>query len=88
MTDRRLARHHFTFNPGDNGGEALYLVTEMFSNGDKGPNNVYWNQQLCLESYQNSAQIRLHGIAITPELLRELANQLDEAAIRAGAENS
>ena len=82
-TDKLLKRHAFCFNKETNGGEALTLVTKMFANGD--PNGVYWNQELTLHSYCNSASINLYGPALTPKLLRELANQLEFADIEAKA---
>lgn len=77
-----IHRYTFSFNPKDNGGEQLTLKTEFFDNGD---NEVYTIQSLTLESYCNSASFNLCGAAITPALLRELANQLDIAMSKAKA---
>jgi len=73
-----LKRHYFCFNDGDNGGEALTLTTEFHDNGDGAPDGIYITQELCLGSYCNSASFHLAGAVLTPELLRELANQLDK----------
>jgi len=75
--DRVLGSHFFTFNPSDNGGEGLTLETIFLDNGD-GKEGVYLNQTLTLQSYCNSASFGLVGACLTPEKLRELANQLDE----------
>lgn len=77
-----LGTHNFTFNPQDNSGEGLTLKTTFISNGD--PGEVFTNQEITLNSYCNSASISLCGIAITPENLRQLANELD--AIRVAAQ--
>lgn len=46
-----LGKHEFTFNPKDNGGEALTLKTFFYDNGDGVPNGIYINQELELQSY-------------------------------------
>jgi len=74
-----ISEHHFTFNPKDNGGESLTLSTEFIDNGDDGEEGIYTNHKLTLHSYCNAAHFELCGISITPELLRELANQLENA---------
>ena len=72
------------FNPKDNGGESLCLVTEFFDNGDKEADgkSIFTNQRLILNSYYNSSEFRLGGAAITPENLRQLANELESAKIQ------
>lgn len=79
--DKLLKSHSFTFNPNDNGGEALTLTTKFYDNGG---GEVYVNQELSLMSYCNSASFNLCGTQITSGSLRELANQLDkvEATLR------
>lgn len=74
-----LKRHVFTFNPKDNSGESLSLVTNFIANGDKITKNegVYINQELTLQSYCNACSFNLIGAAITPEVLRQLANELE-----------
>jgi hypothetical protein len=77
----------YTLNPAENGGESLILKTEFFDNGDhaKGlPNGIYTNQTLTLQSYGNSASLHLCGTQLTSEILRDLANKLDQAKIEAG----
>jgi hypothetical protein len=83
MTENPVKTHRFCFNRGDNSGESLTLTTKFIPNGD--PGVVFTNQVLELQSYGNSACINLYGIAITPELLRQLANQLDAETIAAKA---
>ena len=75
-----LARNAFRFNADSNGGEALILTTEFIANGDNitKKEGVYLNQELTLESYFNSASFNLSGAILTPALLRELADKLEE----------
>ena len=79
--DELLARHCFAFNQKDNGGEQVTLTTKFIANGDK--DGVFLNQEISLQSYCNSAQINLCGAFLTPEILRELANQLESEMIKA-----
>ena len=72
--EKELARHVFSFNPKDNGGEALLLVTTFYDNGD----GIYLQQELSLHSYCNTASFNLLGVALTAKSLRQLANELDE----------
>ena len=84
MAEKLLHRHVYSFNPKDNGGEQLTLVTSMFSNGDieEGlageDGGIFWNQELTLHSYCNSASFNLVGTAIGPDDLRALADELEE----------
>lgn len=73
-------RHNFVFNPKDNGGESLSLLTKFIDNGD---GEIYTNQELSLQSYCNSASFTLIGVQITPDLLRKLANELESELIKA-----
>jgi hypothetical protein len=77
--DKILAKHSFNFNTHNNGGESLILKTTFFHNGDKitDKTGIYINQTLTLRSYSNSASFDLCGANLTPENLRELANQLE-----------
>lgn len=72
-------RHSFTFNPDDNGGEAVCLTTKFFDNGDSGGQGIYMEQELTLHSYCNMASFQLGSAVFTPAKLRELANQLEQA---------
>lgn len=76
IKDDIIGTHVFTFNPHDNGGEALMLKTEKISNGD--PDGYYFNQTLTLQSYGNSASFNLYGAQITPLMLRKLADELEK----------
>lgn len=67
----------FIFDRHNNGGEQLTLTTDFYDNGDK-ENNIYINQKLTLHSYCNQASFDLVGSPILPDMLRELANQLDK----------
>lgn len=81
--DLRLERHGFCFNPRDNGGETLMLTTDIYHNGDSGEKGIYYNQEITLLSYCNSASLNLYGASITPDMLRKLANELESANIKA-----
>jgi len=74
---KHLARHVFTFNEKDNGGEAFSLVTDFWDNGDGVFRGLNTTQQLELNSYHNAAKFHLGGVEITPEKLRKLADELD-----------
>lgn len=75
--DKIVDSHICTFNPKDNGGEALTLSTTFWDNGDK-KNNVYFTQDLTLNSYGNSASFNLCGAILTPDTLRRLADDLEK----------
>lgn len=81
--DRLLGVHSFIFNKKDNGGESLSLTTSYYDNGDGPVKGCYTDQELTLQSYGNSATFNFSGIQITPNLLRELANELESAEIKA-----
>jgi len=74
-------RHVFCFNPQTNGGESLTIITDFIPNGD--PGIIYTSQEISLGSYSNSASFNLSGASLTPENLRDLANQLESAQIEA-----
>ena len=63
-------------NPEENGGESLTITTEFYDNGDK-TNNIYLNQTITLNSYGNSASFNLIGSPLTPEVLRKLAEDIE-----------
>lgn len=79
--DTLIKRHVFHFNKEDNGGEAILLKTEFLANGD--PGEFYINQELSLQSYGNSASFNFGGGPLTPEILRQLADELDDANMQA-----
>lgn len=70
--EKKIANHSFTFNPKDNGGEAVSLITEYFKNGD---GTIFTNQKICAECYGIFvSELQLYGVSITPDILRKLAN--------------
>lgn len=75
-----MYRHVFSFNPDDNSGESLTLVTNFHFQDNK---SYQYSQSLDLQSYGNSASFCLCGAQLTPENLRKLANELDKACIQA-----
>lgn len=81
--EKVLAKNYFVFNPSSNGGESVSLTTLFFDNGDKNDESIFTRQKLSMASYGNEACFNLEGCAITPESLRELANQLEQAMNRA-----
>jgi len=70
-----VGSHCFTFNKKDNGGEALSLRSTFFTNGDPG---IFLRQELSLNSYCNTATFHIN-FEITPDILRNLADELEEA---------
>jgi hypothetical protein len=81
MTDKLLETHCFIFNPKYNGGEELSLKTKVYANGD--PGGFYFNQELILQSYCNSASFCLVGATISSQMLRKLADELEALENRA-----
>jgi len=74
---KNLNLHVFNFDPSSSGGEALTLTTHFVTNGD--PGVVLLEQELTLMSECNSATFNLIGTTLTPENLRQLANELDHS---------
>ena len=72
--DIKIGTHSFTFNESTNSGEGLTLHTEILFGDD-----VYLNQELTLQSYGNHATFGLYGATLTPEILRKLADELEES---------
>ncbi len=79
--DQEVAVHTFVFNGNDNSGEQLSLTTRFIDNGDL-RDNIYLNQELTLQSYCNSVTIFLAGVSVTPDALRQLANEMERELIR------
>lgn len=73
--EAKLHRHVTELND-SNGGEALVL--ETIFEGEVGEEQPWMNQSLTLQSYGNSATISFYGY-LTPEKLRNLADELEEA---------
>lgn len=70
-----MKSHTFCFNPRSNGGEQVTLTTKFIDHG-KGDWSI--EQKLEMMSYCNAASFTLVGAGLTPDNLRDLANQLDE----------
>ncbi len=71
----------FVFNPEDNGGESLSVTTKIVeSRGDRIP-----LQKISLQSYCNSASVNIN-FHLTPDKLRQMANELEKACIANGVE--
>jgi hypothetical protein len=73
MISKVVAHHCFVFNKNSNGGESVSLDTDFWESevGD-----ISTTHSFSLQSYLNSAQITFGG-QITPELLRQLADELE-----------
>jgi len=72
-------RHVFSFNPTDNGGEELSMVTDItadLTNPKK--QEIILEHEISLQSYCNTASIVLQGVQITPAKLRVLADELEK----------
>lgn len=65
------ARHTFVFNPKENGGQRLSLVTTFDKWGVP-------SQTIELHSYGNCAQMILGGAILNGENLRKLADEIDQ----------
>lgn len=77
-------RHVFTVNPNDNGGEQIHIVTDYVHDGYTG----WLEQSIELGSYKNTASLTITGDVLTPKMLRQLANELDEFLIKCEMERS
>jgi hypothetical protein len=75
--DKLLHTETFNLAPHENGGESLLLHIEYFDNGDHNYHGIYMNQTLSLQSYGNSASFNLCGAALSPEILRKLADTIE-----------
>lgn len=64
--------HSFSFNEDNADGSELLLTTRFHIRNGK----IEYTQELSLEAGPNSASIHLGSIQITPEKLRDLANEL------------
>ena len=84
MSEKLLKTHYFNLSPTTNSGEGLSLTTKFFANGDDitEKDGVFVNQELTLQSYCNSATFELIGSPFTPELLRQLANELESNRVK------
>ena len=69
LTKTKTPIHTFVFNGQDNGGESLSFTATL--------KNDAFTQSFDMQSYCNSAHIRLVGSLVTPKMLREAANVLD-----------
>ena len=81
MSSRKLHQICSRINIKDNGGEGLSLTTSYLDNGDdlKEENDgIFLNQELTLQSYCNSATFNLVGAIFTPEILRDLADRIEQ----------
>lgn len=76
--DKLLKTHCFSLNE-SNSGESLVITTKFFANDNDitDEDGIYTNQEITLQSYSNSASFYLCN-TITPEKLRELANELEK----------
>jgi hypothetical protein len=87
MPVEAVKRHSFVFNPNENGGEQIILMTQFFP-ASPTSKDVFAVCELSLQSQGNSATFTLGGDIFSPENLRELANQLDVARNEAKAKLS
>ncbi len=71
--------HFYDFAPEQSGSESLTLETEFNDNGDDCEEGIFLTHTLTLHSHGNSASFNLSGIELTPEKLRQLADQLEIA---------
>lgn len=79
LAPKQLGRHYFGFNSKDNGGESISLTTIIREEEPR------IEQELSLNSYCNSAFIKLHRDTISSDVLRQVANELDKKWIEINA---
>lgn len=71
-----ISKFSFDLTPSCNGGESFCFIGEIWDDGDNTPpDEVYMISKFVLNSYGNEAIIS--GFLVTPEKLRELANQIE-----------
>lgn len=80
---KKMGKVYKILNPEDNGGETVAITIEIFDNGDHDAAGIYALSRIDLQSYGNGASMSLPNI--TPEFLRELANELDAEIIKVKA---
>lgn len=64
-------KHIFEIGPHVNGGENVTIVSEI-------EDGVVIEQTIEIMAYGNSAQLNLSRNILTPDILRDLANQLEK----------
>ena len=80
MKMKPLHTDFFVFNPWDNSGEHVTLVTEFYAN--TGETEVYTCQELTLNCYGKSVTFAVNGL-FDPYILDRLSKQLKEATDKA-----
>jgi len=80
MKMKPLHTDFFVFNPRDNGGEQVTLVTEFYATSDK--TEVYTYQELTLNCYGKSVTFAVNGL-FDPYILDQLSKQLKESTDKA-----
>ena len=78
--NKPLKTHTFNLNDDSNGGESILLTTSFYdANEGKYPDvlEIFTNQELTLHSYANSASFNFTDSVLTPDKLRQLANELE-----------
>ncbi len=89
MTDigtGKMSEVYKILNPEDNGGETVAITIGIYDNGDLAhglPNAIFTIGEMSLQSYGNSSSMSLPNIS--PEFLRELADELEAAISKAEA---
>lgn len=73
--EKKIGTHFFNLTPKANGGETIYVTTDFIDNGS---NEMYLNQEITLMSYGNCAKLMLYGTPLTPETLRQFADELEQ----------
>ena len=48
MADKKLGKLHFVVNKEANGGEAVVIDTDIWTNGEEGKNNIGLDQKITL----------------------------------------
>ena len=76
MSEKLIDKHVMSL------GEELSIETKFFLNDAEHPDGIFWNQRIMLQGQYNDCSINLYADILTPGLLRDLANQLDEKSAK------
>lgn len=76
MSAKPIHIHSFSGYNTMHGGWSI--ITSWMDNGD---GEAFTNQHICLSANCNAAEIQLYDRVLTPQLLRELANELESQEI-------
>lgn len=77
-SDKIIGKHVFVFDKSPMSGESLNLETKIFHDDRYGKDGLYYQQELKLKSWRNSAVFNLYEGQLNPSSLRKLADELEK----------